>query len=429
MAILLLFISIPVFISIPTLADVIDVRFWTAPDSTRVVLDLTVPTQYTDFSTQDSISILLRNTGSKLKREEIEIKDGLIEKIKIREIGCDLLVVLHLMKKTTYHVFSLKAQQYTENLYRPHRVVVDVKRPGARVIEISNEELSALKKQGVKIIVIDPGHGGEDSGAIGRRGTKEKHITLDVAKKLEQKINETKCFRAFLTRRGDYFIPLRKRVEIAEKYGADLFISIHTDSNRKRWKRGTSVYTLSLRGATDRASQLLADRENLADLIGGVPPKENELLTKILFDLTQTATMNESRLVAEIMMKRLGAYLETKELGVKQAGFAVLKSITIPSVLVEVAFISNRWDERLLRSNRFREKVATALFHSICEYFGLEHPLPEKKEKKTHIVERGETLWRIAQKYGVSVWALKKANGLGRSNIISIGQKLVIPIQ
>jgi len=222
----------------------------------------------------------------------------------------------------------------------------------------------------ILIIAVDAGHGGEDPGARGRRGTHEKDITLAIARKLKKKIDQTSGMRAVLIRDGDYFIPLRGRVEKARKAHADLFVSIHADSFVKSKARGSSVFALSKRGASSASARWLAKKENEADLIGGINlAVKDPYLARTLLDLSQTATINDSMKVAKDVLKELGSINTLHRGFVEQAGFAVLKSPDIPSILVETAFISNPTEERRLRSDRYRGKLASAILSGIKRYF------------------------------------------------------------
>jgi N-acetylmuramoyl-L-alanine amidase len=427
-----------------SLTSITNVRFWTAPDKTRVVFDLSSPIEFnlTKKGPTKQITLNLKNIVSRLDKTKLVVDNGLIKSIEMETFNKErgVKVTLRLERETEFDVFYVKAQRYSEDLFRPDRLVVDVFVPERKAIEEALiKQVEDLRQKDVKIIVIDPGHGGEDPGAIGRRyRLKEKVVTLDIAKYLKKLIDSQPGLRAILTRDGDYFVPLRKRTEIARKLRADLFVSIHCNSNRKRWKNGTSVYVVSYSGASDEASRILASWENASDLIFDVDPQSDNILTRILVDLTQTQAINESLILGKLVMDRFNVHLRRRYLGVKRAGFTVLKSINIPSILVEVAFISNPREERLLRSPEFRQKAANAIFEGIGQYFGMSFAPPVEiasRETKTeikspkfsfHRVKKGETLWRIANLYNTTVSKLRSLNKLG-SNRISVGQKLIIP--
>ena len=232
----------------------------------------------------------------------------------------------------------------------------------------------------ILIIAIDAGHGGEDPGARGRRGTHEKNITLSIARKLKSQIDETPGMRAVMTRDGDYFLPLDVRVNKARQARADLFVSIHADAFVKPHARGSSVFALSERGATSSTARWLAKKENEADLIGGVNIAEKDpYLARTLLDLSQTATISDSIKLAKHVLGELGGINTLHKAKVEQAGFAVLKSPDIPSILVETAFISNPEEENRLNDAKYQEKMALAILSGIKSYFAKDPPLARRK--------------------------------------------------
>ncbi|MEA3174605.1 MAG: N-acetylmuramoyl-L-alanine amidase, partial [Gammaproteobacteria bacterium] len=220
------------------------------------------------------------------------------------------------------------------------------------------------------IIAIDAGHGGEDPGAIGKNGTREKDIVLAIARELALKINSEPGMKAVLTRNGDYFVPLRDRMRRARAQQADLFVSIHADSIRDRSIDGSSVYILSPRGATDEASRWLAERENASDLIGGVSlDDKDDVLASVLLDLSQTASLSASQVAAERVLRQLNLAGEVRKHDVQQARFMVLKSPDVPSMLVETAYISNPQEEMRLRTPLQQAKLAAAIQRGVHDYF------------------------------------------------------------
>ena len=225
-------------------------------------------------------------------------------------------------------------------------------------------------------IVIDAGHGGEDPGATGRRGSREKHVTLTIARKLKAIIDAEPNMRAVLTRDGDYFIPLQVRVQKARRVHADLFVSVHADAFVKPHARGSSVFALSERGATSTAAKWLAKRENDADLIGGVNlDVKDRYLAMTLADLSLTAQINDSLKLGKAVLFELGGVNALHKNDVEQAGFAVLRAPDIPSILVETAFISNPEEERRLNDEVYQAKMAQAIFNGIKRYFTKNPPL------------------------------------------------------
>lgn len=229
-------------------------------------------------------------------------------------------------------------------------------------------------------IAIDAGHGGEDPGARGKNGTNEKDVTLAIARRLKARVDEEPNMRGVLVRDGDYFIPLHGRVVKARKISADLFVSIHADAFIKPNAKGSSVFALSERGATSAAARWLAKRENEADLIGGVNlDVKDPYLAQTLLDLSQTATINDSLKLGKAVLGELGGINTLHKGTVEQAGFAVLKSPDIPSILVETAFISNPEEERRLTDDAYQEKMANAIFAGIQRYFAKNPPLAKSR--------------------------------------------------
>jgi N-acetylmuramoyl-L-alanine amidase len=229
-------------------------------------------------------------------------------------------------------------------------------------------------------IALDPGHGGEDPGAMGSRGSREKDIVLAIAKRLKDKIEDHPNMRVLLTRDGDYFVPLGKRVEKARKVDADLFVSIHADAFVKPSARGSSVFVLSEKGATSSAARWLADKENQADLIGGANSKGHDpQLASVLFDLSTTAQINDSMKVGKAVLGEIGGINKLHKGSVEQAGFAVLKAPDIPSILIETAFISNPEEEARLLDDAYQDKIADAIVKGIRRYFAKNPPLAKNR--------------------------------------------------
>ncbi|MBA4382018.1 MAG: N-acetylmuramoyl-L-alanine amidase [Sideroxydans sp.] len=248
--------------------------------------------------------------------------------------------------------------------------------PVAKPAPLTRSELSTR----ILIVAIDAGHGGEDPGARGHRGTNEKHVTLSIARKLKAQIDNIPGMRAVLVRDGDYFIPLVGRVEKARKAHADLFVSIHADAFVKPHARGSSVFALSERGATSASARWLAKKENEADLIGGVNLAiKDPYLARTLLDLSQTATINDSLKLAKHVLKEVGRINDLHRGHVEQAGFAVLKSPDIPSILVETAFISNPDEEKRLQDEDYQDEMARAILGGIKRYFAANPALSKQR--------------------------------------------------
>ncbi len=407
-----------------------NVRYWVAPDHTRIVLELDADPRFRDTKEGYPRAIILElpYTENRSPFWKLAIEDGLIEKIRLRYKSRDTLgVIIDLQQKAHYNVFSLKP-------YRgfPHRLVVDVFRPNKESI-LAREEAGAqgAKAEGNKIVIIDAGHGGDDPGAIGCCiKLREKNVALDIAQKLYQKLKNFPGITPYLTRKGDYFVSLGRRVRLARRYQADLFISIHANANRKTKRRGASVFLLSEKGASDKVARMLAVRENAADLIGSDVPVQDQLSQAILLDLAKNSNRRESWYLGKEIVKGYQDYIPQINMNAdpRSAKFAVLKSLSIPSVLVETAHITNPKEEKLLAKSAFRSGIAQALRSAIAKYLSSVVDIPpgiqQAYQAKFHVVQHGESLWRIARQYGVKMEQLREWNKLGSNAVILPGQKL-----
>jgi len=285
------------------------------------------------------------------------------------------------------------------------------------------------------VIAIDAGHGGEDSGAMGGNGTYEKDVVLDIAKNLKKQLDQEGGMRGILVRKSDYYVSLRKRMEIAREHHADFFVSIHADAFPDPSARGSSVYVLSNKGASSEAAFWLAERENQADLVGGVSlDDKDDVLASVLLDLSQAVSRQVSHEVAQMTVRNLRKAGTVHFSEVQKAEFAVLKSPDIPSMLVEVAFISNPMEEKKLHDQTQQEAFAEAILAGIRHYFHRAPPPGSwlamrhkpKSRGQEHVIVAGDTLSEIAQRYQVSLSRLKDLNQLGQ-NDIRTGQVLKIP--
>lgn len=354
-------------------AKITDVRFWSAPDHTRVVLDLTDSIQYESSSEENPPQFHLELKGSSLhtQKREMKVNDPHLIKISLTDLGNDTVkLVLCQKKPLNVTVFSLKPYQD-----KPHRLVIDlVDLAEEKKEQEERQRQKEVRPKGTKIVVIDPGHGGEDPGAVGPRKTMEKDVVLKIGQKLVHLLNQSKESKGFLTRKGDYFIPLEARAKMAREYGADLLISLHADASFNPQARGSSIYCLSLSGASDQAAKILADKENMSNILGGaslrpVSVTKDPNVSQILLDLMQNNSMKESLRFAEYFLEDIKAVNPLKHRSYRQANFIVLKAPDIPSVLVETAFITNKEDERLLNRNEFQDHLANVLLTSIKRFF------------------------------------------------------------
>ena len=399
-----------------------NIRVWAAPDNTRVVFDVTGPLKHDLELLSDPFRVVvdLENTEPFTALPQPVIRDGYLRGIRSGQHGNFLRIVLDLKKHAQAKSFLL-----APNEHYGHRLVVDIYDRQQQQVVIKEEALAPGRRD--VVIAIDAGHGGEDPGAIGPRGTYEKTVMLELAKKLAHALNRERGMRAVLTRKGDYYLPLRKRIELARRHKADLFISIHADAFTNSRVRGSSVYVLSGRGASSEHARWLAERENASDLIGGVSLDDKDsLLASVLLDLSQTASLEASIDAAERILEGLKKVGKLHKPRVESAGFAVLKSPDIPSLLVETAFISNPQEEKRLRSSAYQQKLAQALTAGIKRYFEVNAPDGTLLASRQHIIERGDTLAEIARYYRVSLGSLRALNGLSGDSI-KVGQVLSIP--
>ena len=381
------------------------VRVWAGPDQTRVVLDLSAPSKHSLFTLSNPDRLVVDLAGASLAQFEAPQASGLIKSIRTGARAEGVRVVLDLTGPVRPRSFLVQP-----NEVYGHRLVLDLEAPGTIVaatlppanfpapgaaMSAPNEPaamplpaapssvapaatgapkrppFSVLPTDRDIVVAIDAGHGGEDPGARGRKGTKEKDVTLAIARKLKERIDAQPGMRGVLVRDGDYFIELGRRTRIArEKHKADLFVSIHADAFTNPKARGSSVFVLSTRGATSTAARWLADRENAADLIGGVSLSDkDDVVASVLLDLSQTGALNASYDVAGNVLRELDGLGNLHKSQVQAAGFVVLKAPDIPSILVETAFITNPEEESRLRDPSHQGRVADAILRGVKTYF------------------------------------------------------------
>ncbi len=346
-------------------------RSRSAPAATRLVFDFSAPVTLVAPDSGRTRALVVSVPGQPLLREAgvpavLAVRDGLVDSVEVLTGRRGARFQVWLSDSVPFRVFTLEGEPD-----KPFRVVVDVTRPGAgAAVEQVPAAVAAVKKPSrVRVVVVDAGHGGEDTGARGLRGVVEKQANLAVARALAAELGRTPGIRVVLTRDDDTFIPLRERYRIAEQARADLFISLHANSSPRRGSgSGTEVYFLSLRGATDQATKDLADMENAADLVGGVPQQADDDLVSILYDVKRSSALQQSQLLATSLLDHVTRDRRLGERGVKQAGFVVLKSVEFPSVLVETAFINNPVEARLLASEEFQAQIARQLAAGVYAY-------------------------------------------------------------
>lgn len=440
-----------------------NIRVWHSPHNTRVVLDVSKDVKHSVFTLDNPLRLVVDINDIRLSTALPELQKDNKHITAIRAGSPS--------KKNLRLVFELKQQLeissfvLSPNELYGHRLVIDLVEPeGASELiqtqenndQTNTKEVKELTVQDVApparinkplVISIDAGHGGEDPGAIGHRGNYEKKITLAISKKLQKLIDANPVMQSRLVRTGDYFVKLHKRRQIARDVKSDMFISIHADAFTKKSARGFSVFALSQRGATSAMARAIAAKENAADLIGGVSLKDkDDVVAKVLVDLSMTNTISESLNFGGRVLKKLGKVGKLHSKRVEQAGFAVLKSPDIPSILVETGFITNPTEEKNLTSDWYQQKVAQAIYEAIDEYYqqtphyanakyaspsitsgGSRNTASKASSKPTkHKVVRGDSLSKIAQRYGVSMRSIKRLNKL-KSNTVMLGQRLKIP--
>jgi N-acetylmuramoyl-L-alanine amidase len=442
---------------------ILNIRYWAAPDHTRVVIDASDDIPHTVDNADRKVTIHFKNAvlSESIPREILLNKPG-IDKIQVTDlheggVKVELSVAEHVEAKL------FKLSKFED---KPDRVVIDLELPEIEKQETQEREQVKVSGKKNNIIVIDPGHGGEDPGAIGRRGTYEKRVVLEIGKKLKGILNKKEGYRAFLTRDGDYYVPFKKRLKIAREYGADLFISVHADAFRRRSANGSSVYCLSIGGASSEAAKLLARQENLADIVGGSSNGESsDESDPIILNMFQTNTINTSKIFGRNLLKHLGGVGHVKYSRVQEAPFRVLKLPEIPSILVETAFISNLKEEQLLRTDRYQMVIAKAIAASVTEFLPVqpsstpdtfvtrkgdktETVAPDDAGKKEnnisdsrpalqqdavkitqYKVKRGDSLDKIAKRHSITISALLKLNNMKLKDPLLIGKKLNVPEQ
>lgn len=454
--------------------EVRSVRLWRAPDNTRLVFDLSGPVQHSVFTLTAPNRIVIDVNGAQMSAplDKLSLSNTPITGIRsAQRTPTDLRLVIDLSAVVTPKSFTLAPNQQYGN-----RLVVDLFDQGAADADdtpsstppVATLPATAPSQPNVApattpaqaptqapsklppvpggkrdiVVAIDAGHGGEDPGALGpNRSVFEKNVTLAIAKELQRQINNEKGFRGELVRTGDYFIPLRKRTEIARKKGADLFVSIHADAAPSRSAFGASVFALSERGATSETARWLADSENQSDLIGGAGnvslDDKDRMLAGVLLDLSMTASLSSSLNVGQKVLSHVGSVTPLHKRRVEQAGFMVLKSPDIPSILVETGFISNPNEAQKLSSSGHQQSLARSITAGVRQFFQQNPPpgtyiawLRDSGQiapgPRDHVVSSGESLALIAQRYQVSLASLRSANSL-KSDTIKVGQTLSIP--
>jgi len=407
-------------------AQITSVRVWAAPDHTRIVFDLSAPVAHELISLESPNRLVVdfKNSVIAGSVEHLNSHKGSVNHIRsaVRD-GKDVRVVLDLNQVVKPRSFLLKP-----NHQYGHRLVIDLLEANSQA---ANQPVKNTEPGNRDIVVvIDAGHGGDDGGARGKNGTQEKDVALDIAKRLARLVNAEPGMRGELTRNGDYFLTLKQRTKIARAKKADLFVSIHADAYHNADVTGSSVFVLSQKGASSAAAKFLADQENDADVIGGVSlDDKDDLLASILVDLSRDKTIEYSTRFGDRVLSELKQIGEVHHQQVQSAGFVVLKSLDVPSILVETAFISNPQEEQKLRSSVFQQTMAQSILSGIQRYFPGHQPSATRMAAlaKKHKIEVGDTLSGIAKQYAVKLSRLLAVNNLSNANDIRVGQVLDIP--
>jgi len=387
-------------------AQFIAVRVWPAPDYTRITLENDSKLKATHFLIKDPHRLVVDIEGVDLDLQlksliaKIDSNDPYIAQVRIAQNRPGVVrLVFDLKDEIHPQVFTLEPVGEYQ-----HRLIFDLYPANARdpIAELLQKKIAPTPSEEKKkpnsenkvareeeaptnfnrmvTIAIDPGHGGEDPGAVGNGGSYEKNIVLSIARRLKAKLEQIPNVRVMLTRDGDYFVPLQVRVQKARKVQADLFVSIHADAFVEPTARGSSVFALSEKEASSTAARWLANKENAADLIGGINIKtKNQHLASVLLDLSTTAQINDSLKLAKSVLSEIGNINKLHKAQVEQAGFAVLKAPDIPSILVETAFISNPEEEAKLTDNAYQDQMAEALSNGIRKYLVKNPTLSHRK--------------------------------------------------
>ncbi|OOF34575.1 N-acetylmuramoyl-L-alanine amidase [Salinivibrio costicola] len=420
-----------------------NIRVWPAPNETRVVVDLAEKADFSYFS-------LTRPDRLVVDLKQSQLATGLPKQVK----GSDILTKIRKSSPpdaSTYRlVFELKNDakptifslapggEYGHRLVvdLPHAQKVDKNKPTLSVAEKKRRETVAALPFGTEdiVVAIDPGHGGNDPGAIGPRRKQEKDVNLAIAKQAAARINAVPGMRAVLTRTGDYFVDLNQRSEIARKHKAHLLVSVHADGFHQPQPRGASVWVLSRRRANSEIGRWIEKHEEQSNLLGGgsllAQNNEDEYLSRAVLDLQFSNSQKEGYNVATRVLKELGKVTKLHKSSPEHASLAVLKSPDIPSLLVETGFISNPQEERLLFQRGHQRGLANAIYHGIRNYFERFPPdgtlFAARKNGVKHKVSPGQSLSVIAKQYQSSIAAIKSANGL-TSSTLQVGQVLSIP--
>lgn len=414
-------------------ATVRDVRVQREAGQTRVVFDLDAPVKHTvmNLSGPDRVVIDLQSSSLKARLGAVVLADSPIASIRsaVRN-KTDLRVVLDLRS-------AIKPRSYLAKTGKTDQLVIELVGGGVaaapKILKQANQPATKLRDL---VIAIDAGHGGQDPGALGPTRQREKYVTLAIARQLEAMFRAQRGYRPVMIRTGDYFVGLTQRRDKARQQNADLFVSIHADAFNNPSANGASVYALSQRGASSTSAQFLAESENKSDMIGGVSLHDkDDLLSEVLVDLSMTYKQEASLEVGSHVLRNMKSHSRLHSRHVETAGFMVLKSPDVPSILVETGFISNPTEARRLSDPLHQKQVAKSIHAGITQYFSQRAPegtwvgwnnQQRGPIAQRYVVSRGDTLSDIASRHSVSLEKLRQHNKL-RGNTIQTGQTIIIP--
>lgn len=415
-------------------AEVKDVRVAQQSGVTRLVFELSDSMEHRLFPLSNPDRVVLDVSGATLSESAIksldELPGGVLERVRHARQDSGTRFVLDLKRKVRSKSTVLAAN----DTYGPRILVeLDYSSGSEKVVPVKTLASIANEKRDV-VVVIDAGHGGKDPGALGKYNVREKDVVLSIAVELAKQLKRIDGFKPVLTRDRDVFLKLRDRSKIAREANADLMISIHADAFTNPKARGASVWALSLGGKTSEMGRWLAQQEQSSDLVGGISlGDKDQLLAEVLLDMSMNSTIQFSLDIGSQVLGRMDRITKLHKTDVQQAGFVVLKSPDIPSILIETGFVSNPTEAKNLSSSQYRKKLAEEIATGVVAYFNANPPegslLAWKKQRKagyTYVVAKGDTLSEIARRNQVSLGSLRQVNAL-KSDVIWVGQKLVIP--
>jgi len=415
--------------------EVKDVRMAEQDGVIRLVFELSKSAEHKMFSLSGPERVVLDINNSTFPKSSEgilkKLPSGVLKQVRFARRDSGVRFVLDLSKQVKSKSSTLSAS----GKFGP-RILVELEYGKSKAVKVvPSKALSSLgqSKRDI-VIVIDAGHGGKDPGALGKYKVREKDIVLSIAKELSKNLSKVQGFKPVLTRSSDVYLPLRKRSQVARESNADLLISIHADAFTKSSARGASVWALSLSGKTSEMGRWLAEREQSAELVGGISlDDKDQLLAEVLLDMSMNSTIQFSLDIGSSVLNKMGNVAKLHKKTVQQAGFVVLKSPDIPSILIETGFVSNATEAKNLGSFAYRKKLASAISKGVVTSFSKNPPAgtlldwrQRQSRSRVYTVSKGDTLAEIAKKNNVSLSQLRGANNI-KNDVIRIGQKLIVP--